>query len=172
MCLSWSHSYSFSNFSSSEPFQLPLWGVSKDLACSHSHFVHQQPARETPRPLRNEGVIDSDREQAASPRPCHRLRDHNFDFNRTRNVHDYSEATWDAKMKPWKRIYIKWLFVFTTSGLTPRPKMLVYMCLQSQADQTRSGSLGGGATCPFSLDFCVLEHGNVPQNTWMIYPQE
>ncbi|PKK22993.1 leucine-rich repeats and immunoglobulin-like domains 2 [Columba livia] len=76
-----------------EPFQLPLWGVSKDLTCSHSHFVHQQPARETPRPLRNEGVMDSDREQAASPRPCHRLRDHNFDFNRTRNIHDYSETT-------------------------------------------------------------------------------
>lgn len=76
-----------------EPFQLPLWGVNKDLALSHSHFLHQPSARETPRPLRSEGIIDSDREQAASPRPCHRLREHNFDFNRTRNIHDYSETT-------------------------------------------------------------------------------
>ncbi|KAM6333482.1 leucine-rich repeats and immunoglobulin-like domains protein 2 isoform 4-T4 [Alca torda] len=76
-----------------EPFQLPLWGVNKDLALSHSHFLHQQSARETPRPPRSEGIIDSDREQAASPRPCHRLREHNFDFNRTRSIHDYSETT-------------------------------------------------------------------------------
>ncbi|XP_010079511.1 PREDICTED: leucine-rich repeats and immunoglobulin-like domains protein 2 [Pterocles gutturalis] len=76
-----------------EPFQLPLWGVNKDLTRSHSHFLHQPSARETPRPLRSEGIIDSDREQAASPRPCHRLREHNFDFNRTRNIHDYSETT-------------------------------------------------------------------------------
>ncbi|XP_074706531.1 leucine-rich repeats and immunoglobulin-like domains protein 2 isoform X2 [Strix aluco] len=76
-----------------EPFQLPLWGVNKDLALSHSHFLHQPPAHETPRPLRSEGVADSDREQAASPRPCHRLREHNFDFNRTRSIHDSSETT-------------------------------------------------------------------------------
>lgn len=86
-------SCSFPNFSPPEPFQLPLWGVNKDLVRSHSHFLHQQSARETPRPLRSEGIIDSDREQAASPRPCHRLREHNFDFNRTRNIHDYSETT-------------------------------------------------------------------------------
>ncbi|OXB56448.1 hypothetical protein ASZ78_004546 [Callipepla squamata] len=76
-----------------EPFQLPLWGVNKDLALSHSHFLRQQSAREAPRPLRTEGITDSDREQAASPRPFHRLREHHFDFNRTRNIHDYSETT-------------------------------------------------------------------------------
>ncbi|XP_067166792.1 leucine-rich repeats and immunoglobulin-like domains protein 2 isoform X3 [Apteryx mantelli] len=76
-----------------EPFQLPLWGVNKDLGLSHSHFLHQQSARETPRPLRSEGIIDSGREQAASPRPCHRLREHNFDFNRTRNIQDHNETT-------------------------------------------------------------------------------
>uniref|UniRef100_A0A8C2U3X4 Leucine rich repeats and immunoglobulin like domains 2 n=1 Tax=Coturnix japonica TaxID=93934 RepID=A0A8C2U3X4_COTJA len=76
-----------------EPFQLPLWALNKDLALSHSHFLHQQSAREAPRPLRTEGIIDSEREQAASPRPFHRLREHNFDFNRTRNIRDYSETT-------------------------------------------------------------------------------
>ncbi|NXI60618.1 LRIG2 protein, partial [Chloroceryle aenea] len=55
-----------------EPFQLPLWGVNKDLARSHSHFLHQQPARETPRPPRSEGVSDGDREQPPSPRACRR----------------------------------------------------------------------------------------------------
>ncbi|NXD77727.1 LRIG2 protein, partial [Halcyon senegalensis] len=62
-----------------EPFQLPLWGVNKDLARSHPHFLHQQSAREPPRPPRSEGGTDSDREQAASPRPCPRLREQNFD---------------------------------------------------------------------------------------------
>uniref|UniRef100_A0A663MHZ4 Leucine rich repeats and immunoglobulin like domains 2 n=2 Tax=Athene cunicularia TaxID=194338 RepID=A0A663MHZ4_ATHCN len=75
-----------------EPFQLPLWGVNKDLALSHSHFLHQPSARETPRALRSEGVADGGREQA-SPRPCHRLRERNFDFNRTRSIRDSSEAT-------------------------------------------------------------------------------
>lgn len=77
----------------SEPFQLPLWAVNKDLALSHSHFLQQQSAREAPRPLRTEGILDSEREQAASPRALHRLREHNFDFNRTRNIRDYSETT-------------------------------------------------------------------------------
>ncbi|XP_069731703.1 leucine-rich repeats and immunoglobulin-like domains protein 2 [Phaenicophaeus curvirostris] len=76
-----------------EPFQLPLWGVSKDLMLPPSAFLHQPSARETPRPLCSEGGIDCDRDQAASPRPCHRLCEHNCDFNRTRNVHDYTETT-------------------------------------------------------------------------------
>ncbi|XP_025070850.1 leucine-rich repeats and immunoglobulin-like domains protein 2 isoform X2 [Alligator sinensis] len=76
-----------------EPFQLPLWGINKDLGLSRSHCLHQQSVHEAPRALRSEGVLDDDREQAASPRPCHRLCEHNFDFNRTRNMQDYSETT-------------------------------------------------------------------------------
>ncbi|NXN99578.1 LRIG2 protein, partial [Rhinopomastus cyanomelas] len=54
-----------------EPFQRPPWGVSQDLGLSHSHFLHQQAAREPPRAPRAEGLADGDRDQTASPRPCH-----------------------------------------------------------------------------------------------------
>ncbi|NXS62138.1 LRIG2 protein, partial [Brachypteracias leptosomus] len=59
-----------------DPFQLPLWAVNKDLARPHPHFVPQPPAREAARPQRGE---DSGRDQAPSPRPCHRPREHSFD---------------------------------------------------------------------------------------------
>ncbi|NWT62679.1 LRIG2 protein, partial [Erythrocercus mccallii] len=50
-----------------EPFQVPLWGGgSKDLACSHSQFLHHPLAHEAPQPLRSEGVTNSEQ---ASPRP-------------------------------------------------------------------------------------------------------
>ncbi|TFK04233.1 secretory carrier-associated membrane protein 5 [Platysternon megacephalum] len=78
----------------SEPFQLPLWGLNRDVGLSHSRFPQQQSIHEeAPQALRSEGVIDGEREQAVSPRPCHRLREHNFDFNRTRNIQEFSEAT-------------------------------------------------------------------------------
>ncbi|KAH1171293.1 hypothetical protein KIL84_006911, partial [Mauremys mutica] len=77
-----------------EPFQLPLWGLNRDIGLSHSRFPQQQSVHEdAPQALRSEGVIDGEREQAVSPRPCHRLREHNFDFNRTRNIQEFSEAT-------------------------------------------------------------------------------
>nr|XP_042708588.1 leucine-rich repeats and immunoglobulin-like domains protein 2 isoform X2 [Chrysemys picta bellii] len=77
-----------------EPFQLPLWGLNRDLGLSHSRFPQQQSIHEeAPQALRSEGVIDGEREQAVSSRPCHRLREHNFDFNRTRNIQEFSEAT-------------------------------------------------------------------------------
>lgn len=88
----WTCSYSPSNFSPSEPFQVPLWGGSKDLACSHPQFLHHPLAPEAPQPLRRSGVASSDRD-LASLRPCHRLREENFDFNRTRNIRDHSETT-------------------------------------------------------------------------------
>ncbi|XP_039551724.1 leucine-rich repeats and immunoglobulin-like domains protein 2 isoform X2 [Passer montanus] len=69
-----------------EPFQVPLWGGSKDLACSHPQFLHHPLAHEAPQPLR------SDRDQA-SPRPCRRLREESFDFNRTRHIRDHTETT-------------------------------------------------------------------------------
>ncbi|XP_068851717.1 leucine-rich repeats and immunoglobulin-like domains protein 2 isoform X3 [Aphelocoma coerulescens] len=75
-----------------EPFQVPLWGGSKELACSHPQFLHHPLAHEAPQRLRSDGITNSDRDQA-SPRPCHRLREQNFDFNRTRNIHDHSETT-------------------------------------------------------------------------------
>ncbi|NXP23784.1 LRIG2 protein, partial [Scytalopus superciliaris] len=53
-----------------EPFQVPLWGVSKDLAHSHPPFLHHPPAREAPRPLRSDGAADGERDQSC-PRPCH-----------------------------------------------------------------------------------------------------
>uniref|UniRef100_A0A8C3N0R9 Uncharacterized protein n=1 Tax=Geospiza parvula TaxID=87175 RepID=A0A8C3N0R9_GEOPR len=37
-------------------------------------------------------IANSGRDQA-SPRPCRRLREESFDFNRTRNIHDHSETT-------------------------------------------------------------------------------
>ncbi|XP_068029431.1 leucine-rich repeats and immunoglobulin-like domains protein 2 isoform X2 [Anomalospiza imberbis] len=75
-----------------EPFQVPLWGGSKDLACSHPQFLHHPLAHEAPQPLRSDGIANRDRDQA-SPRPCHRLREENFDFKRTQNIHDHSETT-------------------------------------------------------------------------------
>lgn len=75
-----------------EPFQVPLWGGSKELACSHPQFLHHPLAHEAPQRLQSDGITNSDRDQA-SPRPCHRLREQNFDFNRTRNIHDHSETT-------------------------------------------------------------------------------
>uniref|UniRef100_A0A8D0HAL2 Leucine rich repeats and immunoglobulin like domains 2 n=1 Tax=Sphenodon punctatus TaxID=8508 RepID=A0A8D0HAL2_SPHPU len=79
--------------SNNEPFPLPSWGINKDLALSHPHFPQQLLVHEAPRALRSEGIMDGDHETAASPRPCHRLREHNFDFNRTRNIQDHSETT-------------------------------------------------------------------------------
>ncbi|XP_074833450.1 leucine-rich repeats and immunoglobulin-like domains protein 2 isoform X2 [Carettochelys insculpta] len=77
-----------------EPLQPSLWGLNKDLGLSPSHFPQQQPVHEeAPQALQSEGVTDGERKQAASPRPCHRLRELNFDFNRTRNIEEYSEAT-------------------------------------------------------------------------------
>ncbi|XP_023798025.1 leucine-rich repeats and immunoglobulin-like domains protein 2 isoform X1 [Cyanistes caeruleus] len=75
-----------------EPFQVPLWGGSKDLACSHPQFLHHPLAHEPPQPLRSDGIANSDQDQA-SPRPCHKLREENFDFSRTQNIHDHSETT-------------------------------------------------------------------------------
>uniref|UniRef100_A0A8C3N1Y6 Uncharacterized protein n=1 Tax=Geospiza parvula TaxID=87175 RepID=A0A8C3N1Y6_GEOPR len=75
-----------------EPFQVPLWGGSKDLACSHPQFLHHPLAHEAPQPLRSDSIANSGRDQA-SPRPCRRLREESFDFNRTRNIHDHSETT-------------------------------------------------------------------------------
>ncbi|XP_050810254.1 leucine-rich repeats and immunoglobulin-like domains protein 2 isoform X1 [Gopherus flavomarginatus] len=77
-----------------EPFQLPLWGLNRDIGLAHSRFPKQQSIHEeAPQGLRSEGVIDGEREQAVSPRPCHRLREHNLDFNRTRNIQEFSKAT-------------------------------------------------------------------------------
>ncbi|XP_054504933.2 leucine-rich repeats and immunoglobulin-like domains protein 2 isoform X2 [Agelaius phoeniceus] len=75
-----------------EPFQVPLWGGSKDLACSHPQFLHHPLAHEASQPLRSDTIANSCRDQA-SPRSCHRLREESFDFNRTRNIHDHSETT-------------------------------------------------------------------------------
>nr|XP_054504933.1 leucine-rich repeats and immunoglobulin-like domains protein 2 isoform X3 [Agelaius phoeniceus] len=75
-----------------EPFQVPLWGGSKDLACSHPQFLHHPLAHEASQPLRSDTIANSGRDQA-SPRSCHRLREESFDFNRTRNIHDHSETT-------------------------------------------------------------------------------
>ncbi|XP_063274157.1 leucine-rich repeats and immunoglobulin-like domains protein 2 isoform X2 [Prinia subflava] len=76
-----------------EPFQVPLWGGgSKDLVCSHPQFLHHPLAHEAPQPPGSDGVANSDRDQA-TPRPCHRLQEENFDFSRTRNIHDHSETT-------------------------------------------------------------------------------
>lgn len=87
-----SNAYPF--FSLSEPFQLPLWGLNRDLGLSRTRFPQQQSVHEeAPQALRSEGAIDGDREQAVSPRPCHRLREHNFDFNRTQNIQEFGEAT-------------------------------------------------------------------------------
>ncbi|NXX67614.1 LRIG2 protein, partial [Spizella passerina] len=61
-----------------EPFQIPLWGGSKDLACSHPQFLHHPLAHEAPQPLRSDSIANSGRDQA-SPRPCHRLREESFD---------------------------------------------------------------------------------------------
>ncbi|NXE37778.1 LRIG2 protein, partial [Ptilorrhoa leucosticta] len=61
-----------------EPFQVPLWGGSKELACSHPQFLHHPLAHEAPQPLRSDSITNSDRDQA-SPRLCHRLREQNFD---------------------------------------------------------------------------------------------
>uniref|UniRef100_A0A8C5X2B0 Leucine rich repeats and immunoglobulin like domains 2 n=1 Tax=Malurus cyaneus samueli TaxID=2593467 RepID=A0A8C5X2B0_9PASS len=75
-----------------EPFQVPLWGGSKDLACSHLQFLRHPLAHEAPQPLQSDGIVSSDRDQA-SPRACPRLQEQNFDYNRTQNIHDPSEAT-------------------------------------------------------------------------------
>ncbi|XP_071306598.1 leucine-rich repeats and immunoglobulin-like domains protein 2 isoform X2 [Agelaius tricolor] len=75
-----------------EPFQVPLWGGSKDLACSHPQFLHHPLAHEASQPLRSDTIANSGRDQA-SPRSCRRLREESFDFNRTRNIHDHSETT-------------------------------------------------------------------------------
>ncbi|XP_066480338.1 leucine-rich repeats and immunoglobulin-like domains protein 2 [Tiliqua scincoides] len=76
-----------------DPFQLPLWGITKDLGLSHPHFSPQPKTHEVPRALRSEGISESEREQVSSPRPRHRLHEHNFDFNRTRNTQEHHEAT-------------------------------------------------------------------------------
>lgn len=71
-----------------EPFQVPVWGGSKDLACSHPQFLPHALAPEAPQPLRSGAERD-----LTAPRPCHRPREDSFDYNRTRNVHDHSETT-------------------------------------------------------------------------------
>ncbi|XP_053101610.1 leucine-rich repeats and immunoglobulin-like domains protein 2 isoform X1 [Hemicordylus capensis] len=78
----------------SDPFQLPLWGINnKDLSLSHPHFSPQLKTHDVPQVLRSEGIAESDHEQAVSPRPHHRLHEHDFDFNRTRNVLEHNETT-------------------------------------------------------------------------------
>ncbi|KAF2984878.1 hypothetical protein EK904_001399, partial [Melospiza melodia maxima] len=59
-----------------------------DLACSHPQFLHHPLAHEAPQPLRSDSIANSGQDQA-SPRPCHRLREESFDFNRTQNIHDH-----------------------------------------------------------------------------------
>ncbi|XP_044303316.1 leucine-rich repeats and immunoglobulin-like domains protein 2 isoform X1 [Varanus komodoensis] len=78
---------------SSDPFQLSLWGINKDLGLLHPHFSPQPKTHEVPRVLRSEGITESEHELVISPRPRHRLHEHNFDFNRTRNIQEHHEAT-------------------------------------------------------------------------------
>ncbi|CAI5777833.1 leucine-rich repeats and immunoglobulin-like domains protein 2 [Podarcis lilfordi] len=78
---------------SSDPFQLPLWGINKDMGSLHPHFSTQPKTHEVPRVLQSECITETEREQAISPKPCHRLHEHNFDFNRTRNIQEHHEAT-------------------------------------------------------------------------------
>ncbi|KAJ7331786.1 hypothetical protein JRQ81_013966, partial [Phrynocephalus forsythii] len=77
----------------SDPFQLSLWGINKDLGLLHPHFSPQPKTHEGPRILPSEGVTEAEHEQVISPRPCHRLHEHNFDFNRTQNTQEHHEAT-------------------------------------------------------------------------------
>ncbi|XP_072500484.1 leucine-rich repeats and immunoglobulin-like domains protein 2 isoform X2 [Notamacropus eugenii] len=77
---------------SSESSQRPLWGINKELGLPQSHFP-QQPVLESPRLLQSENLTESDEDHSASPRPYHRLQGHPFNFSRTQNVHDGSEAT-------------------------------------------------------------------------------
>ncbi|XP_074119189.1 leucine-rich repeats and immunoglobulin-like domains protein 2 [Sminthopsis crassicaudata] len=76
---------------SNETSQRPLWGINKELGLPQSHFS-QQPVLESPQ-LQNENLTESDEDHSASPRPCHRLQSHSFDFSRTQNTQDGSEAT-------------------------------------------------------------------------------
>uniref|UniRef100_UPI003BB86124 leucine-rich repeats and immunoglobulin-like domains protein 2 isoform X1 n=1 Tax=Pogona vitticeps TaxID=103695 RepID=UPI003BB86124 len=77
----------------SAPFQLSLWGINKDLGLLHPHFSPQPKTHEGPQILQNEGITEAEQEQVISPRPCHRLHEHNFDFNRTQNTQEHHEAT-------------------------------------------------------------------------------
>lgn len=76
-----------------DPFQLPLWGINKDLGVPHPHLSPQPRTHDVPQVLQNEGIAENDHEQVISPRPHHRLHEHNFDFNRTRNIQEYYETT-------------------------------------------------------------------------------
>uniref|UniRef100_A0A6I8NDK7 Leucine-rich repeats and immunoglobulin-like domains protein 2 n=2 Tax=Ornithorhynchus anatinus TaxID=9258 RepID=A0A6I8NDK7_ORNAN len=76
----------------SETSQRPLWDINKDLGLPNAHFP-QQPVLEAPRLLRNKGLTESDQDRPGSPRPCPRLCEHSFDFNRTRSTQDGREAT-------------------------------------------------------------------------------
>ncbi|XP_077191044.1 leucine-rich repeats and immunoglobulin-like domains protein 2 [Paroedura picta] len=76
-----------------DPFQLPLWGINKDLGVPHSHFSPQPNTHDVTQVPQKENIAENDREQVISPRPHHRLHEHNFDFNRTRNIQEYHETT-------------------------------------------------------------------------------
>ncbi|XP_061487965.1 leucine-rich repeats and immunoglobulin-like domains protein 2 isoform X2 [Rhineura floridana] len=76
-----------------DPFQLSLWGINKDVGLLHPHFSLQPKTHEVPQALQGESITESEHEQAISPRPCHRLHEHNFDFNRTQNIQEHHEAT-------------------------------------------------------------------------------
>uniref|UniRef100_H0WNU9 Leucine rich repeats and immunoglobulin like domains 2 n=1 Tax=Otolemur garnettii TaxID=30611 RepID=H0WNU9_OTOGA len=77
---------------SSETSQRPLWNINKELGLPHPHFS-QQPVLESPQLHRNEGLAERDPDCSTSPTSCHRLQDHTFNFNRTRNIQDGSEGT-------------------------------------------------------------------------------
>ncbi|XP_042318211.1 leucine-rich repeats and immunoglobulin-like domains protein 2 isoform X2 [Sceloporus undulatus] len=77
----------------SDPFRLSLWGVNKDLGLLHPCFSPPSKNHEVPHVLRSENIMEVGQEQVTSPRPHHRLHEHNFDFNRTQNLQEHHEAT-------------------------------------------------------------------------------
>ncbi|XP_040608046.1 leucine-rich repeats and immunoglobulin-like domains protein 2 isoform X1 [Mesocricetus auratus] len=74
---------------SNEIFQRPLWNMNREGGLLS---FSQQPVLESPQLQQHEGLAERD-PNCSSPVSCHRLRDHTFDFSRTRNIQDGSEGT-------------------------------------------------------------------------------